>query len=661
MNSTDKQLMTIPEYAEYAQVSVVTARRMLKKGEVPYLKIRASKGCRRNHEEFRIHCSNLSKEAQQQFLADRGLIPESKESLDAGNEGYLGLTAKQKDRFEENKGIVRIFLDALEGLPAGRKTAFSRQFAQGHGISVAKLWRLVRSYHGEGEAGLIPAWNCGEQKRRIIDDKEVIEFMKKDFMIESGPTMQESYERYTKEFKEKRDKLCSLRTYGNFINSYWTESERLLAREPDRWKKEHGLFINRDWDKVALNEVWFSDAKQIDIACLYRGRPIFPWLTAFMDAKSRKYTGWVLTASPDSWGIAQAFDYAISAHGVPKVIYIDRGMPYKSRLISGGRIRTKTITLFEKVEEEQFIGIFRELGIEVFFAYPRNAKEKIIEANFGCFTDRDRNLPGNRSFDTKHRPKKADRQIKQGKILTFEQLHEKINQTIEERNARPHSTTKKVPNDFYANYVPVVPSESFRAYLKMDRHWIKIRNSGVKIGEDFYRGEELWRHSGEEVEVRRDPADIRKAAVIQGDELLEICYLEPAGHYRDEITLANRKRVAQLNANIRRERKRLMGQHEASDPRKAAMDMGAEPKLLRREIRPAASVTSINKRERLARETMRELNKPEPEPQAQEAATGGRSIVQMLLGTSKPEPKKEMLRLIPDEELTGFWDSVKED
>jgi hypothetical protein len=86
------------------------------------------------------------------------------------------------------------------------------------------------------------------------------------------------------------------------------------------------------------------------------------------------------------------------------------------------------------------------------------------------------------------------------------------------------------------------------------------------------------------------------------------------------------------------------------------MDMGEEPKLRKREVRPAASVTSINKRERLARKTIGELNKPEPEHQTQEAATGGRSIVQMLLGISKPEPKKEMLRLLSDEELTGFFD-----
>jgi len=482
-------------------------------------------------------------------------------------------------------------------------------------------------------------------------------------MKELGPTIQETYERYCKEFKDRRDKLFSHTTIADFIKTKWTPSERLLAREPDQWQKHHGLFIHRDWSLVGLNECWVSDAKQVDIACFHNGKVIFPWLTAFMDSRSRKFTGWILAPNADKWAIAQAFDYAIATHGVPEVIYLDRGRPYKSYMISGKKVKSRVIDSYKNIETEEFIGLFREAGSEVYFAAPYWPREKIIEPNFGLFTDRDRNVPGNRFFDTKHRPKKLEKAIRKGKLLTFEQLYQRVNKTINERNSRPHSSTKKTPNSYYEGFVPVVPSESFRAFLRMDRHWIKIRNSGVKIGKDFYRGEELWRYGGEIAQCRRDPADIRKCAVILNGKLLEIAYLEPKGHYRSEITLKNRETVHKINQNIRRERKRLIEHEEKAlsnpDPLKAAMDMGQEPKLKPREVRPASKVTALHRNEKLSREVIKGFKEEPPDlaDNESEAATANQESIfskYAAISKRKNEAPKPRLRLIPREKLTMF-------
>ena len=663
MSQNKKYLLSIDEFVQYEGISKKTVKRRIKNGEISIIKARGSKKYRKNHLEINLHYMQLSKEAQEEFLQDRGLTSKEKsEALKAEDQQYLSLTIKQQARFDQNSQVIKVFLEASQNLPPGRKTAFTQQFAKAHKISESKLRRITEKYIKDGNEGLIPLWNPGTQRRKIKDDKEAVKFLEKTYMVELGPSVLESYQRYCEEFGDKRDRLFSHTTIAEFIKTKWTESERMLARDPDQWQKKHGLYINRDWDKVAINECWFSDAKQIDIACIYNDKVIFPWLTAFMDAKSRKFVGWVLTPTPDKWAISQAFDYAIAVHGVPKVIYIDRGKPYKSYMISGKKIKSRVIDSFENIEREPFIGQFREAGSEVYFAYPRWPREKIIEANFGLFTDRDRDVPGNRSWDTKHRPKKLEREIKAGKLLTFDQLYQRINKTLNERNGRCHSTTKKSPNSYYENYVPVVPSESFRAFLKMDRHWIKIRNSGVKIGKDFYRGEGLWRHSGEVVECRRDPADIRKCAIILNGKLLEIAYLEPKGHYRGEITLKNRETVAKINQNIRREKKRLI-EHEEEiltnpDPLKKAMSMSQEPKLKAREIRPASKVTALHKNEKLSRQVMKELEKSEPEIDIEnEAATANQESIfskYAAISKRKNEAPKPRLRLIPREKLTMF-------
>jgi len=667
---TGKEYNTINKHAEYEDVTPRTIRNWIQKGKISTVKGTGKSKYRKNHPEIQIHYSQLStKEAQEEFLQDRGLTSKEKsEILKAEDQQYLGLTTKQRARFDQNNQVINVFLEAIQNLSPGRKTAFTQQFAKVHKMSESKLRRITKKYIKDGKESLIPRWNPGTQSHKFKNDKEAVEFVKRDYMRELGPTILESHQRYCQEFKGKRDELFSLTTYADFIHRNWSESERLLARDPDQWQKKHGLYINRDWDKVAINECWFSDAKAIDIACLYNNKVIFPWLTAFMDARSRKFTGWVLTATPDKWAISQAFDYAIAAHGVPKVIYIDRGRPYKSYMISGKKIKSRVIDSFENIEREPFIGSFREAGSEVFFAYPHWPREKIIEANFGLFTDRDRDVPGNRSWDTKHRPKKLEKEIRKGKLLTFEQLKQKINKTLTERNARVHSTTGRIPNDFYKNFTPEIPSDAVRAFLKMDRHFVKIRNGGVKIKSDFYRGQELWRHGGERVLVTRQPGDIRKAAVILDDKLLEICHLEPKGHYRSEITLKNRETVHKINQNIRRERKRLI-QHEEEiltnpDPLKTAMNMGQEPKLKAREIRPASKVTALHKNEKLSRQVMKELEKSEPEIDIEnEAAAANKESIftrYAAISKRKKEATKPPLRLIPRERLT-MYNNLDED
>jgi len=667
----NRKYLTVQEFAKYQGVAVKTIKRWVKSGKIPIIKNKGESKYR-NTQNY-IHYTQLNNtEAQEEFIQDRGLASKEKSGAPkAKGQQYRGLTAKQQERFDQNNQVVKLFLDAIQNLPPGRKTGFTKEFAKIHKWSEAKLRRLVRVYLKDGIESLIPRWNPGTQNRKFGNDKEAVEFVKKDYMRELGPTILESYQRYCEEFKDKRDILFSLTTYADFIHRNWSESERLLSREPDQWQKQHGIYVNRDWDQVALNECWVTDSKQIDICCSYNNKAIFIWFTAFLDAKSRKFVGWVLTATPDKWAISQAFDNGIATHGVPKNIYCDRGKPFKSYMIAGGKLKArKIVNLFEDIEEEPFFGVFRELGCDIFFAYPRNAKEKIIEPAFGIFTDRLRHLPGYRGHSIKHRPLKLEREIKQGKILTFEQLCMEINKVIEGRNARPHSTTKKAPNDFYKNYTPITPSEAIRAFLKMDRHWVKIRNSGVKIGKDFYRGEGLWKHSGEKVECRRDPSDIRKVAVIQNNKLLEIAHLEPAGHYRSTITLKNRETVAKINQHIRRERKKLIA-HEKEvltnpDPLKVAMEMDEEVKLKHREIRPASNVRSIHQREKLAREAVEGLKKDHEidleESTEREIATAhkpsiwSRYMKVMEKKRSQSQAPQPQLRLIPRERLTMYQD-----
>jgi Integrase core domain. len=192
------------------------------------------------------------------------------------------------------------------------------------------LERWINDYLEGGRNALIPDWTCGN--RESLFTPEIARFIESSYLQPFGPTIKETHEKIMGTFPGCH---ISYRLLAYYIINRWNKSYQLLIRNKEEWDRKYSPHARRDWNRVEINECWFSDAKQIDVAYIHNEKVIFPWLTAFIDARSRKFVGWVLTATHDSRAIAQAFVYAVRAHGVPKVIYIDRGKPYKSRAIAG--------------------------------------------------------------------------------------------------------------------------------------------------------------------------------------------------------------------------------------------------------------------------------------------------------------------------------------
>ncbi len=148
MSQNKKHLLSIAEYTQYEGISKKTVKRRIKNGEIPIVKIRGTEGYRRNHQEIKMHFSTLNKEAQKEFIQDRGLASKKKsDPIIAEDQQYLNRTQKQQSRFDENSTAVKTFLEAIQNLPPGRKTAFTQQFAKAHKISESKLRRVYASYY----------------------------------------------------------------------------------------------------------------------------------------------------------------------------------------------------------------------------------------------------------------------------------------------------------------------------------------------------------------------------------------------------------------------------------------------------------------------------------------------------------------------------------
>ncbi len=601
MDQKNKYYLSSDEFCRFAKYSLRTLRNRVKDNEISPVK----KG-----NKLLFHYTQLPDEqAQEAFLKDRGLLA-IKDNQTEQKKNFVDLKPWERSVADKRLSIVKEFINVSKDLPRGKMTVFKRRFAKSYSINYKTLDRWVDDFKSGGYYALIPSWNSGKQERVI--DRKIAKFIDNTYMKPFGPSKKETYELLIEQFGDKREKLPRYRTVVDYINLKWTKGNQTLIRNKELWDRLYSPHVRRDWGAVKLNEVWFGDAKQIDRACLFRGKVIFPWLTIFLDARSRKFVGWILTPIHDSWAIGQAYVSAVNQHGVPGTIYIDRGKPYKSYLIAGTKIKKdKDGKLFENIEETIIPGIFRELGSEIYFAAPYNAKEKIIEPNFKFFTFRMYSSSGNRTHSTKTRSKKAEKEIKTGNVPKFDERSAEVDKEIIARNNRPHSTTGKIPNSYYENHTPIIPSKNVLAYLLMDSCIKKVKDSTINIKGLVYRHDELFKISGESVEIRRDPKDIRQAAIIYRGRLFCFASLETPGHYRGPITLESVKTCQRTRKKINKFRKEIIENEQLVDnPLEIAIELDEKEKVKPRDIRPAMTkVTSLHAKEKLAKDVGRGLRK----------------------------------------------------
>ena len=387
---------------------------------------------------------------------------------------------------------------------------------------------------------------------------------------------------------------------------------KMMIQDPEEYFRKFNPYVRRDWENVQLNEVWFSDWKQLDVCCKIGGKSIYPWLLWIEEAKSRAIISWLLAPKPDSLAIGQGIGYALSKYGKPRVFYCDNGRDFKSHYIAGQNKKE------EKNEQEGFsdpeeIGVLRALDIEIQFAAPYNGREKLLEPTGGIFTDRTRGWRGSRGHNTKARRKDLSQETKSSKYMTIDEFHDKISDIIDIHNKSIHPTTKKTPNSYWEGFVPQTVSQNVIDLFLMDRTFVTIRDSAFTIKGLVYRHEDLCRIAGMRVQVRRDPMNITRAVVYYEGRVFCAAVLEQKSTYRDQITLATVKNNAALRKKTKEFRKFVIANADIIDDplfvKMPEVDTVSKPR--RRDIRPLPSkVITIHQQEKLALDTKKVLQKP---------------------------------------------------
>ena len=220
----------------------------------------------------------------------------------------------------------------------------------------------------------------------------------------------------------------------------------MYARKGFRdWRAEYGYFAVRERPLMS-NDSWQSDHHKCDLFIritverTVNGRKysreiaVRPTLTAWMDSATGCIVGWVISITPNSDTIAEAFCRAAVVKpgevfsGLPHSVIVDCGKDYKSQLLEDipsdfppNSIPAQTCL------NKRFggIGLLPALGVEVHHALPYHPQSKPIERFFGtlerkwiCHLDGwCRNSVADRPYDFQ---KTLDNLLKTKKLLTLE-------------------------------------------------------------------------------------------------------------------------------------------------------------------------------------------------------------------------------------------------
>lgn len=461
---------------------------------------------------------------------------------DFAQDKYLGDTAVDLKYSEvpswaklQAEKYVRI-LDASAGLKGKELKKFidnwNNNDEEEFTTSYPSLIRMRRRYFRYGVAGLISKHGQHLVGSCVPDD--YFEYFKTLYLIEGGPSLRSCRDLTlgyaVRELGADRNKFPSFMAFKRRLDKEIPEQSIFLARNGQAaWNKKYNNFIDRDYSTITCNQVWVSDHAQIDVACYdENNKVVFPWVTVWRDYKSGKWLGWILqTGNPNSDLIFQSFYYAVEEFGLPKDVIIDNGKDYRSKDFAGGRKDFKIETNKNKTS-----AMLKELNVNVHFALPYNAQTKPVERDFLKIKELlSKHCIGYRGGNVVERPEKLAKEIKDGKIMKFEDFKELFDKTIinilNKRPSNGKNLNGRCPDDlFYEEYKEkiVTSKDALKLFCSRTSNTYTISKNGVKDGklQTTYWADWMIHKKGMKVYLRRDIKNYKEAWVFnaQNDEFI---------------------------------------------------------------------------------------------------------------------------------------------
>ena len=472
---------------------------------------------------YKILLSSLPIAIQNKYLQLESVSNFDVSKVTKDSEDYANAPAwarKQADKY------LYLF-NATKGMNTKELKSFLNQLKESgseDAVSFQSYYRAKKNYSLYGVAGLISKKNQTKENVSKLN-LEYYDYFKSLFLKEGGPSANSCW-RATLGYAIEKDNInpadfpC-FKTFERYLKKEVPEQAIYYARRGESaWNKKYAMYVPRDYSKLQAGSCWVSDHAQIDVAVNFNNTVCFPWVTVFRDVKTSKWLGWFLhTESPNSDHIFQAFYYGVTNFGIPNDVYLDNGKDYRCKDFAGGR--EQSVKIEHSPKENSLI---TNLGISVHFALPYNAQTKPVERDFLKIKEfLSKGCVGYRGGKITERPEKLKKEIKQNKILSFEEFKVIFDDFVENILNKTPSKGKvlqgKCPDELWAEEFAVkkvISKDALKLFCMRTSKPVKIGRNGVHDSQlnINYWGEWMSPEKGRKVFIRRDIKAYQEAWVF---------------------------------------------------------------------------------------------------------------------------------------------------
>lgn len=337
-----------------------------------------------------------------------------------------------------------------------------------------------------------------------------------------------------------RASYCTIRRHIKAIPA----DVALFARMGERrWESQAAPYVTRDYTCIAAGEWWCGDHHQFDIMVRDGELLLRPWLTGWLDLRSRALPGYEICRVPNTRSILTALVHGVRPKrrpeyerlcGVPDHALVDNGKDYRSKALQGEPL-PRTLS---EADTAYITGLLHRLGIRPHHALPFNAKSKIIERFFGTVCSQFAMSMADQGYtgcSPAHKPDQLREMVKQherwlkGEIpaspfITLDELGRRFDAWLLAYHQREHrgllqqEGAPRSPLDVVrlAGRTPRLVKDTSLELLAMEQHPCKVRKGGrIQWGRDlWYFAERLLKLPvGTEVIACRSESELGRAYI----------------------------------------------------------------------------------------------------------------------------------------------------
>jgi putative transposase len=433
--------------------------------------------------------------------------------------------------------------------------------------SSGTLYNWARAYQARGLDGLLPGW--GKLRGRFTALSEALQgIIKDEFLRPSRPSPTEVHRRVAVFCKDARIPAPSVTTINRFLKTI-PRPVLIASRFGEQARRAHAEpKIHRDYLDLAVGEMWVGDHRELDLFVLDGGKVFRPWLTAWLDLRSRTLVGWHLDLIPNAYTIALALRQGVLRFGLPRRLYMDNGKDFTANFWGGKTKYSRAVTLNQDSRT-----VLALLNVTVTHAQVRAPWSKAIEPWFGhTLPPWERTLPGWCGRDNKERPEKLQEEIKAGALLTLDDCRRELAACIEAYHDREHSgdgMDGATPRSCWMGIEKRIPDPRALDLVLMKHKPAMVNQNGLRLFGFKYWHDALIPHFHSTVEVRYDPGNIGALVVFKDNVFLcEALADKPFSMgmtEKERRTIGHRRKVSRQHLRSYAEDRAI-----AMDPDKAA-------------------------------------------------------------------------------------------